>query len=242
VGTWSRNDQLGRECYLGLDLSSTTDLSAICLVFPPQDGQADWRVMWDCWIPAENMQERIRADHVPYDKWAADGWIYPTEGNVVDYTRIEERILECTKLYKVLEVDADKSFASMLLQRLEQESILCVDVPQTFVSLTDPMNNIEVLLKGKESNKGEVDEGEVSAGGAYLTHEDNPVARWNFGNTSIAKNGNAQIKFVKERRGKHLDRSKRIDLTAAWVIAMSRARFYGQSKSVYEKRGIRTLG
>jgi phage terminase large subunit-like protein len=247
VGDWTRSDLLGKDCYMGLDLSTTTDLSAICLVFPPQDGQADWRVIWDCWIPEDNMQERIRADHVPYDKWAAEGWVYPTSGDVVDYTRIEERIMEATKLYNVIELDADKSFASMLLQRLEQERILCVDVPQTFVSLTDPMNTIEVLLKGKQPDAPVDDETIIERPApvvvsAMLTHENNPVARWCFGNTSIAKNGNAQIKFVKERRGKSLDRAKRIDLTAAWVIAMSRAKFYGQSKSAYERHGIRTLG
>ena len=197
------------------------------------------------------MADRIRADHVPYDKWAADGWVYPTAGNVVDYTRIEERILECSKLYNIIEVDADKSFASMLIQRLEQEQILCVDVAQTYQVLTDPMNNIEILLRGQKPSEEQVDA--VQEGDAVverlpdnlsssLTHEANPVARWCFGNTSIAKNGNAQIKFVKERRGKHLDRSKRIDLTAAWVFAMSRAKYYGSSKSVYEKRGIRTVG
>lgn len=251
VGDWNRGDLLGKDCYVGLDLSTTTDLSAIALVFPPQEGLSDWRVIWDCWIPEENMADRIRADHVPYDKWAADGWVYPTAGNVVDYTRIKERILECSKLYNIIEVDADKSFASMLIQELEQEQILCVDVAQTYQVLTDPMNMIEILLRGQKASEEQVDavqEGDAVAErlpdnlSSSLTHEANPVARWCFGNTSIAKNGNAQIKFVKERRGKHLDRSKRIDLTAAWVFAMSRAKYYGSSKSVYEKRGIRTVG
>jgi len=75
-----------------------------------------------------------------------------------------------------------------------------------------------------------------------LTHEASPVARWCFGNTSISKNGNAQIKYVKERRGKRVDRTKRIDLTAAWVCAMARAKTYNNTKSVYETRGLRTLG
>jgi phage terminase large subunit-like protein len=59
-----------------------------------------------------------------------------------------------------------------------------------------------------------------------MTHEANPVARWCFGNTSIAKNGQGFIKFVKEHKGKTVDRTKRIDLTAAWINAMARARFY----------------
>lgn len=225
VGTWSRTDLLGKDCYLGMDLSTTTDLSAICLVFPPQDGIEDWRVIWDCWIPEENMRKRILEDRVPYDEWAAQGWIQPTEGNVIDYNVIEERIQELRKLYNVLELDGDKSFATMLWQRLEQDHLPCVEIPQQYAVLTDPMNHIEVLLRNKE-----------------LTHENHPVARWCFGNTSIAKNGNAQIKYVKERKGKSLDRTKRIDLTVAWVCATARARFYGTAKSVYEKRGVRTVG
>lgn len=227
IGEWGRADLLGKECYLGMDLSTTTDLSAICLVFPPQQGFDDWRVIWDCWIPEENMRERIKQDHVPYDEWAAQGWIFPTEGNMIDHTAIEARVQEVRKLYKVLELDGDKSFATMLWQRLEQDRLTCVDIPQQYQVLTDPMNQIELFLRNKQ-----------------LTHENHPVARWCFGNTSIVKNGNAQIKYVKERKGKNLDRSKRIDLTVAWVCAMARARFYATSKSVYErkKRGVRVAG
>jgi phage terminase large subunit-like protein len=208
-GQWSRNDLLGKECYMGMDLSTTTDLSAICLVFPPQEGFSDWRVIWDCWIPEDNMKDRIKEDKVPYDKWAAAGWIRPTKGNIVDYNVIEERINESRKLYKVKELDADRSFAAMLLQRLQQDGLECVDIDQSYEELTDPMNMIEVFLRKRQ-----------------MTHEANPVASWCFGNTSIAKNGNAQIKYVKERKGRSVDRTKRIDLTAAWVCAMARARFY----------------
>jgi phage terminase large subunit-like protein len=239
VGEWSRGELLGADCYLGMDLSTTTDLSAICLVFPPQKDWDDWRVIWDCWIPEDNMQERIKEDHVPYDQWAAAGWIRPTEGNVIDYTVIEERIQEVRKLYNVKELDGDKSFATMLWQRLEQDHLTCVDIPQTYAAMTDPINQTEVLLKGE--NKIEYDDGTIEEEPA-LTHEPNPVARWCFGNTSIVKNGNAQKKFVKQHKGRGLDRTKRIDLTIAWVCAMARARFYETARSVYEKRGVRRVG
>lgn len=252
IGDWNRADLIGKECFIGLDCSTTTDLSAICLVFPPQDGVPEWRVIWDCWIPEMNMQERIRLDHVPYDKWAGEGWIYPTEGNMIDYTKIKERILECATLYKVQEVALDMSFASMLVQELQQENITCVDIPQTYTTLTDPMNTIEILLRGRNAVEPETIEEAmeqptresitVKEPMVYkMTVEPHPVARWCFGNTSIAKNGNAQIKYVKERRGKHLDRTKRIDLTTAWVCAMARAKHYKSRRSVYERRGVRTL-
>jgi phage terminase large subunit-like protein len=209
VGEWNRTEMLGRDCYMGMDLSSTTDLTAICLLFPPQGEQRDWRAIWECWIPEEGMKDRIQKDRVPYDQWVRGNWITATPGDVVDYTKVEERILELSKLYNVLEICSDRAFAAMLLQRIEQAGLTCVDIPQTFMSLTDPINQVEVLLKEKK-----------------ISHEANPVARWCFGNTSVAKNGNGQIKFVKEHKGKSVVRTKRIDLTAAWVDAMARARFY----------------
>jgi phage terminase large subunit-like protein len=212
VGDWSPIELAGRECYLGLDLSSTTDLSAISLVFPPQGEQLDWRVFWEAWIPKENMVERIRKDRVDYGKWAAEGWITPTDGSVIDYTKIRDRIVELSKLYKITEVVADPAFATMLLQELQQAGLTVVTVPQTYVNLTDPMNLTEVLLK----------EGK-------LTHTSSPVARWAFGNTSVARNGSGLIKFVKESKGASVIRTKRIDPMAAFITAMCRARFYAGS-------------
>lgn len=209
VGNWTRQDLIGKDCFVGLDLSSTTDLSAACLVFPPQGDQLDWRVIWDEWIPADGMEDRVLKDRVPYDRWVKDNWINATDGNVIDYTKIRERILDYKRLYNVKEVPLDRTFATMLVQELEQEGLTCVDIPQTFAVLTDPMNLVEVLMKtGK------------------LSVEPNPVARWAFGNTAIAKNGNGQIKYVKETRGKGSIRTKRIDPIAAMVIAMARAKVY----------------
>lgn len=227
---WTRADLLGYECYMGGDFSTTTDLSGTCMVFPPQPGPEDgrpdlddWRTVWDCWIPADNMRERVRIDHVPYDQWAAQGWIYPTEGNVIDHTKIRDHILECHKLYRVKEFISDPSFAAMLLTELQEEGVNVVQVPgymQSYQYLTEPMNYLEILLRQKRTVT--LDTGETLQL-PVLTHEPHPVARWCFGNTSIHKNGNSQIKYVKEHRGKSVDRVKRIDLTAAWVLATSRA-------------------
>ena len=209
VGDWSPVEQSGRECYIGLDLSTTTDLSAIAILFPPQDSQLDWRLLWEAWIPQENMVERIAKDHVPYDKWVEGKWVTATEGNVIDYMTIKNRIMELSQLYKIREVVADPAFATMMLQELQADGLTVVTVPQTFINLTDPMNQAEILLK---ENK--------------LTHSSRPLARWTFGNTSIAKNGSGLIKYVKETRGKSVIRTKRIDPVAAWITAMCRARFY----------------
>ena len=208
-GTWSRDEQFGKDCYVGIDLSSTTDLTSVNVTFPPQGQQLDWRVFWENFIPEEGMKERIEKDHVPYDTWAAAGHLHVTPGNVVDYTEIKRVILEIKRLFNIKEIASDRAFAAMLLQELAKEDLVCVDIPQTFMSLTNPLNETERLLK----------EGKV-------THEANLVARWAFGNASIAKNGNGQIKLVKEHKGRAVVRTKRIDPVAAWVDAMARAVFY----------------
>jgi phage terminase large subunit-like protein len=209
IGAWTRADLLDKDCYIGMDLSSTTDLTALAYIFPPQGEQLDWRVVWDCFIPSENMIERVRKDHVPYDQWRKANMITVTEGNVVDYTVLRDRILEFAKFHKVREVCADRAFATMLIQELEQAGLTCVDIPQTFVSMSNPLNETERLLKA-----------------GNLTHEANQVARWCFGNASVAKNGNEQIKLVKEHKGKSVVRTRRIDLISAWIDAMARAVSY----------------
>jgi len=245
VGDWNRADLFGKDCYIGLDLSATTDLTAICALFPPQGDQLDWRCFWHCWLPEDILAERVKEDNVPYDRWAEMGYLTATPGNVVDYTEVEKTILEIKKFYNVLEVPSDRAFAAMLLQRLEQQGMTCVDIPQTYKQMTGPMNLVEVLLR-KAAKKAEEDiqediqeddnlEKEVTAAlgdqaplllNAGLTHENNLVARWCFGNASIAKNGNAEIKLVKEHKGRSVDRTKRIDLMTALMNAMARAQFY----------------
>src|SRR5690242_4413868 len=221
--SWTRKDLLGETCYLGTDLSTIVDLSALCLIFPPQKGHDDWRVIWDCFIPEATMQERIKSDKVPYNEWAAGGFIIPTPGNEIDHTRIEEVINGYHNLYDVKERGADRHFATMLMQRLDQDGKEFIDIPQGY-ALTDSANQVELFLRAKK-----------------MTHEKHPVARWCFGNTSVHKNGNAQIKFVKEHRGKGLDRTKRIYLTVAWIISMERAKLWESAGSVYDTRGLLTL-
>jgi len=209
------------DCFLGIDLSSTTDLTALCLEFPAQEGLSCKRVIFDAFIPKANMEERIKRDKVPYDKWVAEGWVTATEGNSIDYNVVLERILGYAQIFNIVEAGIDKSLATWLMGQLEDNGIKCVPVPQTYEHLTEPMQAIEVDLRRAE-----------------IEVEDNPAARWCFGNVSIHTNGNAQIKYVKESKGGSVIRTKRIDIFVAWVMARARSKFYDTGASVYEKRGL----
>lgn len=209
VGGPSRDELEGLDCYIGLDASTTTDLSAIAIVFPPQLWLKHWQVFWDAWIPGDNMQSRIKNDHVPYHIWAQSGYVHPTEGNVIDHWAIRDYIVSLKMKYRINEVVADPAFAVMLNQALMKEGLNVVTVKGDYANMTDPINMTETLLKSGE-----------------MLHERNDLARWTFGNTSLAVNGSGLKKPVKQTRGKSVVRTKRIDPMVALFLAMQRARFY----------------
>ena len=65
----NEDDLEGRVCYGGLDLSSTTDITAFVLVFPPADEDDKYIVLPYFWVPEDTLDLRVRRDHVPYDLW-----------------------------------------------------------------------------------------------------------------------------------------------------------------------------
>lgn len=218
-GKWSKADLVGKKCYPGLDLSSTVDLTGLALVFPPQEGLDDWRVLIEGWIPEDNMKERIQRDGVPYDRWVKQGFLHATPGNVVDYEFVEARILTLSKQYKFLHGGTDPWNSRMLTQRLQKANVEFLEVQQNMANMSPAMKEIERLLRS-----------------GRFTHEENPLARWCFGNVVTAVDGNENIKPMKNKS------KDRIDLVVAWINAMAIAvRLETAELSVYEERGMRSL-
>ena len=98
----------GRICYGGLDLSSTTDITAFVLIFPPIDEDDKYCILPYFWIPEENMDLRIKKDHVPYDIWHKQGFLQTTEGNVVHYGFIEKFIEDLNTKFNIKEIAFDR--------------------------------------------------------------------------------------------------------------------------------------
>ena len=199
-GEWELSELAGRRCYPGVDLSSTTDLTAVCLLFPPGDEAEDWRAIFEAWIPEDNMKERVRRDGVPYNKWVAQKHLHVTPGNIIDYDFAEARLLALSRQYDFVCMGIDPWNSRMLTQRLAREGLEIAEIPQTMNGMSSPMKEIERLLKAN-----------------MLTHEVNRAARWCFGNINIAVDGNENIKPMKN---KSIDR---IDLIVAMINAMALA-------------------
>lgn len=211
-------DLTGRRCYMGMDLSSTTDLTAIALIFPPE-GDEPWRTLFKAWIPEEGMQQREKRDHVPFSDWVRRGFLVATPGDAVDYTRVRDDINLIRQKYKVLALGTDPWNSRMLTQELMADGLEVVEIPQTMAGMSPAMKDMERLLRMGQ-----------------MRHESTPVGRWCFGNVRLAVDGNENIKPMKNRS------VDRIDVTVAWINAVAMARQkMSMIPGVYTRRGPRFI-
>ncbi len=206
----------GRDCYAGLDLSSTGDITALVLIFPPRDENEKYVLLPYFWIPEETIPRRVKANSVPYDIWEKQGYIMSTEGNVIHYDFIEKFILYLSEKYHILEIAVDRWNATQMIQNLEGEGFTIVPFGQGFSSMSAPTKEFYRLLM----------EGRIIHGG-------NPVLRWMAGNVVIDTDPAGNIKVTKAKS------KEKIDGIVAAIMALDRCiRQEGQSGSVYDERGL----
>lgn len=215
-----RSDELrGRPCYAGMDLSSTTDLTAWALMFPPLHPGERWKALLRYFVPQDNVRQRAERDRVPYDIWIRDGWMEATGGNVVDYGVLRHRALEDAARYEILEVAYDRWNATQLVTELQDEGVTMVPFGQGFASMAAPCREWEKLIVG----------GEIQHGG-------NPVLTWNMSNVSVLEDPAGNRKPDKSKS------TGRIDGIVALLMALGRAIVQeGEGPSIYEQRGLLRL-
>ncbi len=206
----------GRDCYAGLDLSSTGDITALVLIFPPRNEDEKYVLLPYFWIPEETIPRRVKANSVPYDIWEKQGYIMSTEGNVIHYDFIEKFIMDLSEKYHILEIAVDRWNATQMIQNLEGEGFTIVPFGQGFSSMSAPTKEFYRLLM----------EGRIIHGG-------NPVLRWMAGNVVIDTDPTGNIKVTKAKS------KEKIDGIVAAIMALDRCiRQEGQSGSVYDERGL----
>lgn len=201
-------------CYAGLDLSSTTDISAFVLKFPETGDVLSWY-----WIPEDKMWKRERRDRVPFSAWARHGYVEPTPGNVIDYEYIKERIRAIKAEFRGLrEIGYDPWNATQIAIQLEEEGFNVVPVRQGYQTLSPAAKELE-----REVLSGE------------LKHGGNPVLSWMASNVVLSTDPAENIKPDKSKS------IERIDGIVALCIAISRQINNEDTESVYEKRGLLVL-
>lgn len=206
----------GRRCYAALDLSSTTDITALVLLFP--DDAGGYQLLVFFWVPAENARERERRDRVPYMQWIKEGHIEATAGDVIDYDVIRRRINELGELYDIEELAIDRWNATQITTQLEGDGFTMIPFGQGFASMSAPSKELEKLVLGGK-----------------IAHGRNPVLRWMATNVSAKGDAAGNLKPDKETS------TERIDGIVATIMALGRAMVRPERKTVYETRGVLTL-
>jgi phage terminase large subunit-like protein len=189
----------GQECIVSLDLANKIDVAGQVKIFTKKvEGKDHYYVFPRFYLPEAQTQA---AGNQHYQKWVADGQLIETPGNVVDYSRILDDLVEDSKAFRVVECAYDPWNATHLTQQFNtQTGVAIVEVPQTPRYLSEPMKQLEALvLDGR------------------IHHDGNQAMAWMMSNVVALedKNGNLLPQ-------KGADRSAKIDSAAALITGLSR--------------------
>ena len=205
----------GRDCFAGLDLASTRDISALVLIFPNEDNT--FEIIPYFFVPEEKVLQRTGGDGVDYKSWVDQKYIIQTEGNVADYNFIQSKYVELATKFNIVSCSFDRWNSSQLVINLINEGAKMNPIGMGFASQSAPTKELEKLILAKQIN-----------------HGGNPVLRWMLSNVQISEDPAGNIKANK---GKSKDK---IDGIAALIMALAEYMntLEGDSSSIYEDRGL----
>lgn len=194
---WVMEHLAGKLCYGGVDLSTSKDLTAFVLLFPPQPGLETAVLFPMIWRPGGTAEEAERRDHVPYRDWARAGFLALCDGDIINYTDVEDAIRWARETFDLRMVGFDPYLSRTITQRLEP-IVSIVEIPQDLRNLSPAMKETEDLMIRRQ-----------------LLHVHNTCFRWTFGNVRCYVDGNGNCKPMKNKS------TGRIDPTVASIIAMA---------------------
>lgn len=179
----------GRDCFAGLDLAITDDITSWCLAFPPGGDWKKWVFLWRFWRPRATINNEPLPRQKRYEAFEAAKALSVTDGNVTDYDIVENQILEDAKTYGIQKIGIDKFNASQLGVKLLNDHGLPVEwFRQGFLSMNAPCKEFERMV--------------VSHG---LEHGNHPVATWMAKNAAVEKDPVGNIKLVKAKAADKID-------------------------------------
>jgi phage terminase large subunit-like protein len=227
LAAWERNagprideaDLAGRECFGGLDLASTSDITALCWLFPAEDGSFD--AIWRLWIPEDNLEALDKRTAGAATAWVREGWLLTTPGNVTDYDYIKAQILADAEVFDVQDIAYDRWNSSQMVNDLVAEDMPMSPIGQGYASLSAPTKELQrLVLAGSRSTP-------------MIRHGGNPVLIWMIDNLAVLTDAAGNVKPAKDKS------ADKIDGVAAAVNALERTmRTEAPGDSVYEERGL----
>ena len=181
----------GKRCFGGIDMSSTSDLTALVLDFPdiPEEGSHTW--VAKIFVPANNLREKGHQARAPYELWAEQGWLSTVPGNVIRDDYIRAAVREASETYDLVDISYDRWGMAQLARQLEEEDgLLMVKVGQGFASMSSPTKELVRLVV----------DGRLVTGG-------NPILRWMADGAAGDTDPAGNLKFDKTRCASRIDGS-----------------------------------
>ena len=188
---WMKNNQgivdpkdlKGVDCYGGLDLASTTDLSAFLLYWPSLKCCKAW-----FWIPETKVLSK--KDIIDYYVWASEGYMNVFQKPSLDVDHITEDIFKLTEIYNIIRIAFDRKFASGVVQQLEDRGLDEILSPytQTVDHMHAPIQELEAMIYEEEFN-----------------HEGHPVLRWNVSNVVMYIDSGGLMRPLKNKSHEKID-------------------------------------
>jgi phage terminase large subunit-like protein len=190
----------GRRAYAGLDLSSTTDLTALTLALEPVDAGEPWRLLSWAWIPDADLAQREKDDKVPYTQWVRDGHLLTTPGRAISKLMVLQRLVQLAGLFDIVAVAYDR-------WRIEDLRSLAADNGITLPELVE-------YGQGYKDMSPAIEAFEERLLGGQLVHDRNPVLTWAAANAVVVQDDAGNRKLSKAKA------SGRIDPLLAGIMAI----------------------
>ena len=163
----------GRRCFGGVDLSSTTDITAWVMVFPPIGHETRWIIVPRFWVPKQGVDERASRDRAPYALWIKDGLMNETPGNMIDYSAVLSQIEADAKDVHIEKIAFDGWNAHTLSADIERAGLKPFKFPQMVSHYGHPTKQFLGMVPGGK-----------------FEHFNNPVLRWMASNLRIVRDHN----------------------------------------------------
>ncbi|MCQ2034446.1 terminase large subunit [Stutzerimonas kunmingensis] len=231
-----------RPAVAGLDLSSTTDLTAFALLFYPTEADPHWRLLPYFWIPDHQLEERERRDKVPYSVWIKEGHLETTPGKAISKLHVLRRLQTICDYFEVHQIAYDRWRIEDLRELMNEHGITLPELTpfgQGFKDMGPAVDEFERRLLGTVAEPDVLDldpgdyqlvpreAGEVET----LRHDGNPVLTWNAGNAITVSDPAGNRKVDKQKA------IGRIDGIVAAIMAtgISGAGSVSSGTSIYEE-------
>lgn len=227
LGLWDKNagapieeaEFVGRACYAGLDLSSVSDLTAFVLLFRDPASSVG-SILCRFWCPEARLTDEHNRYRDQYQAWAREGWLNVTSGNAIDYDVVKAQVLQDAQTFQIQELAVDRLFQGyQMSMQLAEEGLTVAACGMGFMSMAGPTAELERRLLSHS-----------------LRHGGNQLLRWMANNVAVKEDPAGNKKPDKaQSQGK-------IDGIVALLLALDRDMRHQITASVYETRGLTTLG